>query len=189
MRVQGELTLPGEELAVIEEFIAGDGTYEQNGIVRAAVVGKIFYDMLNRKSNVLGFKKIILQHLKKAKYVIGIVNSIKEDSALVSIVGIEEKSLASSISAYLHISQISNKKLNSITDAIKIGDVIKAKLLSYTFPLALTIKMKDLGVIYARCSRCGYLLIKQDENNLKCQRCGNIEQRKIGSYMVKKGGN
>ncbi len=111
MRVQGELTLPGEELAVIEEFIAGDGTYEQNGIVRAAVVGKIFYDMLNRKSNVLGFKKIILQHLKKAKYVIGIVNSIKEDSALVSIVGIEEKSLASSISAYLHISQISNKNL------------------------------------------------------------------------------
>ncbi|WP_338600076.1 exosome complex RNA-binding protein Csl4 [Sulfolobus tengchongensis] len=189
MKVQGELTLPGEELAVIEEFIAGDGTYELNGIVRAAVIGKIFYDMLNRKSNVLGIKKIIFQSLKKAKYVVGIINTVKEDIAQVSVVGIEEKSVAPPISAYLHISQITNKKLNSITEAVRVGDIIRAKPLSYTFPLALTIKMKDLGVIYAKCSRCGYLLMKQDENNLKCQRCGNIEQRKIGVYMVRKSGS
>ncbi|MEM0263358.1 MAG: RNA-binding protein, partial [Saccharolobus sp.] len=46
--MQGELVLPGEEIAVIEEFIPSDGTYESNGIIRASVIGKIFYDMLNR---------------------------------------------------------------------------------------------------------------------------------------------
>lgn len=189
MRGQGELTLPGEELAVIEEFMPGDGTYEFNGTIRAAVIGKIFYDMLNRKSNVLGIKKNLFQNLKKAKYVIGIVNVTKEDVALVSVLGIEEKSIQPPISAYLHISQISNKKLNSITDAIRVGDIIKAKPLSYSFPLPLTVKLKDLGVIYSKCSRCGAVLFKQDENNLKCYRCGNIEQRKIGSYMVRKSGN
>jgi len=51
------------------------------------------------------------------------------------------------------------------------------------------VKLKDLGVIYAKCSRCGAVLFKQDENNLKCYRCGNIEQRKIGSYMVRRSGN
>ncbi|MEM0164261.1 MAG: exosome complex RNA-binding protein Csl4 [Saccharolobus sp.] len=187
--MQGELVLPGEEIAVIEEFIASDGTYESNGIIRASVIGKIFYDMLNRKSNVLGIKKVIIQTLKKVKYVIGIVTSVKDDIATVSIISLEEKEISTPISAYIHISQISNKKLNSINEAIKTGDIIKAKLLSYTFPLSLTVKSKELGVIYAKCSICGGLLIRQDENNLKCEKCGNIEQRKIGSYMVKKSGN
>ncbi len=189
MRTQGDISLPGEELAVIEEFMSGDGTYEINGVVRSAVIGKIFYDMLNRKSNVLPIKKVLINNLKKAKYVIGIVNSTREDLASVSIIGIEERKLQSPLSAYLHISQILNKRLNTINEAVKVGDVIKAKLISFSIPLSLTIKGKDLGVIYAKCSRCGAVLVKQDENNLKCNVCGNIEQRKIGSYVVKKGGN
>ena len=189
MKKQGELILPGDELSVIEEFVPGEGTYEFQGIVYSSVVGKAFYDMINRRSNSISFKKPGLLSLKKAKYVLGIVSSIKEDSALISVYSIEDKSLSSPITAYLHISQITNKYLNSITEAIKVSDIIRAKPINFTLPLQLTIKQKDLGVVYAKCSICGTKMVKKDEEHLRCPNCGNVESRKLALIQVKKGGN
>ncbi len=188
MKKQGEITFPGDLLGVIEEFSAGEGSYEEDGNVRSSTIGKVFYDMINRRSNVLSPKKSIMMNLKKAKYVYGIVNLIKEDVANVDIVSVEEKFI-SPISGLLHISQISNKRINSILDAIRLGDVIKAKPLTFTPPISLTIKPKDLGVILAQCSICGHMMIKLDEEHLKCVYCGNVEQRKVGNYMVRKYAN
>ena len=36
-----EKAIPGDELAVIEEFEPGEGTYEVNGKIRASILGKI----------------------------------------------------------------------------------------------------------------------------------------------------
>jgi exosome complex component CSL4 len=189
MRGQGDFVYPGEEIAVIEEFSAGENTYEDNGQVRASSLGKVFYDMINRRSNILSVKKPVLFNLKKAKYVYGTVTLVKEDSATISINSIEERFISPSITGYLHISQISNKYLEKITDGIKLGDIIKARPLSISIPLPLTLKGKDLGVVLAQCSICGTLMIKTDEEHLKCPNCGNIEKRKIGNYAVKKVGN
>lgn len=54
--------MPGEELSVIEEFTTGEGTYEFNGTVYSSVVGKAFYDMINRKVNSIGFKNRVFYH-------------------------------------------------------------------------------------------------------------------------------
>ncbi|AWR97657.1 RNA-binding protein [Acidianus sulfidivorans JP7] len=188
MLPQGDLIYPGTLLAVEEEFSAGEGSYEENGNIRAAVAGKVFYDMISRRSNVLPSKKTLYTSLKKAKYVYGIVTSIKEETANISINSIED-TFISPISGILHVTQISNKYIKNITDAIKIGDIIKAKPITFTIPVFLTLKGKDLGVILAQCSICGHIMIKSDEEHLKCPNCGNIEQRKIGSYMVKKIAN
>jgi exosome complex component CSL4 len=186
MRKQGELVLPGDELNIIEEFSPGDGVYEYNGVVRASVAGKVFYDMINRRSNVIVFKRPMIQELKRAKYVIGHVISAKEDIAFVNIYSIDDRELQFPINGYLHVSQISNKFVNNVTEYIKVGDVIKAKPISYIIPIPLTIKHKDLGVIYAKCSICGNVMIKYDEEHLKCNICNNVEVRKIGSYMVRR---
>ncbi|MEM0173332.1 MAG: exosome complex RNA-binding protein Csl4 [Sulfolobaceae archaeon] len=186
MRKQGELVLPGEYLNVLEEFTVGDGVYEINGIVRASVIGKIFYDMINRRANVIVIKRPIFQDLKRAKYVIGQVISIKEDIAYVNIHSIEERYLTTNITGYVHISQITNKYVNNILDMLKVGDIIKAKPLANIIPIPLTIKQKDLGVIYARCSVCGSTLVKRDEEHLICPNCNNVETRKLGVYLVKK---
>lgn len=184
MKNQGELALPGDDLAVIEEFISGEGVYEEDGVIRSAVVGKIFYDMINRKGNVISLKKPKLLLLKKAKYLIGRVDSVKEDLANVSIYSIEDKLLNEPLSGILHISQVSNKYIQSITDAVKPSDIIKVKPITFSIPIALTIRQKDLGVILARCSRCGAYMVKQDEEHLKCPVCGNVESRKIGTYIM-----
>ncbi len=125
MRKQGELALPGEELAVIEEFMPGDGTYEDEGKIRSAITGKIFYDMLNRKSNVIVVKKSPLINLRKAKYMIGVVDSITGENARVSVYAVEEKNVGDSISAILHVSQIANKRISSISSYLKPGDIIR----------------------------------------------------------------
>ncbi|ARM76363.1 exosome complex RNA-binding protein Csl4 [Acidianus manzaensis] len=188
MLPQGDLICPGTLLAVEEEFSAGEGSYEENGNIRAALAGKVFYDMISRRSNVLPSKKTLFTSLKKAKYVYGIVTSIKEETANITISSIEE-TFISPISGILHVSQTANKYIKTITDAIRTGDIIRAKPITYTTPVFLTLKGKDLGVIIATCSICGHLLIKADEEHLKCPNCGNIEQRKIGNYMVKKLAN
>jgi exosome complex component CSL4 len=188
MRKQGELILPGDEVGVIEEFIAGEGTYEQDGKVYVSVAGKAFYDMINRKVNSISFKKPSLLALRKSKYVIGVVVGLKEDSALVNILSIEEKPLGSPLSGYVHISQITNKFLEKITDALRVGDIIKAKPINFSIPIALTLKQKDLGVVYAKCSICGTKMVKHDEEHLRCPNCGNIETRKL-AVQVKKGGS
>ena len=189
MKKQGELVLPGDEMSVIEEFMPGEGTYEYQGVVYASVVGKVFYDMINRKSNSISFKKPGILALKKAKYVLGVVTAIKEDYATVAVYSIEEKPLSVPLTAYLHISQITNKYLNSITEAVKVGDIIRARTLNFSLPLQLTIKQKDLGVVYAKCSICGTKMIKMDEEHLKCPSCGNVESRKLALIQVKKGGS
>ncbi|BBG24238.1 exosome complex RNA-binding protein Csl4 [Sulfuracidifex tepidarius] len=188
MRKQGELALPGEELAVIEEFMPGDGTYEDEGKIRSAITGKIFYDMLNRKSNVIVVKKSPLINLRKAKYMIGVVDSITGENARVSVYAVEEKNVGDSISAILHVSQIANKRISSISSYLKPGDIIRAKPITSRIPISLTTKPNDCGVILAKCSICGTLMTREDEEHLRCPYCNNIETRKIGLYAVKKNG-
>jgi len=37
---------------------------------------------------------------------------------------------------------------------------------------------KDLGVVYALCSRCGYVL-QPGNRGMGCSKCGNVERRKM----------
>ncbi|MCG3109753.1 Exosome complex component Csl4 [Metallosphaera sp. J1] len=189
MGKQGDLTLPGDVLAVIEEFTPGEGCYELQGQVRASIIGKVFYDMINRKSNVIPEKKTFVYKLKKTKYVYGLVTSLKEDYAVVSVSSLEERFVSPSITGYLHISQVSQKHVKSLRDAVRPSDVIKAKPLSFTYPLQLSLRGKDLGVIVASCSVCGTVMLKVDEEHLRCPNCGNVETRRVGPYSVKGNGN
>ena len=51
-------------------------------------------------------------------------------------------------------------------------------------PIQLTTKDKDLGVVYALCSRCRTPLIRRGDK-LICPRCGNVETRKLSPYYRK----
>ena len=44
--------LPGEKLSTSEELLSGDGTFEEDGIIRAARVGKYIVDEKNRRAMV-----------------------------------------------------------------------------------------------------------------------------------------
>jgi len=187
---QGNIVLPGTCLSTIEEFMPGDGTYDKQGLVYAGVVGRTFYDMINRKVNVIGFKKNYMQTLKKAKSLIGVITSVDEDMAQVYIIAADETRFLRPFSGVLHSSQVSQKRLEQITLAVRIGDIIRARPLSAAVPLPLTIKGKEFGVLVAHCSQCGGIMKKIDDEHVKCSRCGQVENRKLSNFtMVKKHGS
>jgi exosome complex component CSL4 len=73
---------------------------------------------------------------------------------------------------------VEDRYVNSMNDACKPGDIIRAKVISEKNQIYhLTTVDKELGVVYGFCSRCGNPL-EQRRHEMRCTKCGNIEQRK-----------
>jgi len=97
----------------------------------------------------------------------------------VRIFQIGDKLISGVFTGVLHISDVHLRYVDSMFDVCKAGDIIRAKVISTKNQVYhLSTKDKDLGVIYAFCSRCGGTLGSKRQG-MVCPRCGNIERRKI----------
>ncbi len=174
----GELVVPGQALAVIEELTPGRGTYTEEGIIRAGVTGVVKIDLLNYKIEVRG--KDVAQELPSPKsVVIGYILGMRDELALVKITKSINHALRNVVlTGALHISQASSSKyLSSLYDGYAPGDIVKLKVISGP-PYVLSGKGPRLGVIYSTCSVCGTpLVLDEKSGKLKCPTCGNVEER------------
>jgi exosome complex component CSL4 len=176
----GHLVLPGERLGVIEEFIPDSGTYVKDGVIYSKIVGRSLLDLLNKRVSVYPLINGAVVP-KVSTTVIGQVGNAQSDNALVKIFKIGKKKLSGNFGGILHISDVSDRYINSMNDVCKPGDIIRAKVISEKNRIYhLTTNDKGLGILYAFCSRCGTLLEPQ-RYELKCPKCGNIENRKMSS--------
>ncbi len=181
----GHLVLPGERLGVIEEFIPDSGTYSKEGVIYSKIVGCALMDMLNRKVSVY---PLVAEATvpKVGTTVIGLVGNAQSDNVFVRIFKVGEKDISGVFSGILHISDVSDRYINSMGDACKPGDVIRAKVISEKNQIYhLSTADKDSGVLYGSCGRCGNLL-EQKRHEMRCPKCGNIEQRKAAPDYGKK---
>lgn len=178
----GKVVFPGEFLGVIEEFIPGRGTYEENGNIYASKFGVVRYNAIDRVIYVSAFRRDKLPLPEEGDVVIGIVHDVKDEIAIIRIDLIENKDRPSSyISGFLHLSQVSmGRRFNSMYEALRVGDIVRAKVLNSWNPYQLSIKGSGFGVIFARCSRCLSPLIKR-RGRLFCRICRAYESRKIAS--------
>ncbi len=176
----GHLVLPGERLGVIEEFVPDAGTYSKDGVIYSKIVGCALLDMLNRKVSV--YPLITEASVPKVgAKIVGQVGNAQSDNVLVRIFRVGPKKISGVFSGILHISDVQDRYVNSMNDATKPGDIIRAKVISEKNQIYhLSTVDKDLGVIYGFCSRCGNLL-EQRRHEMHCPKCGNIEQRKTAT--------
>jgi exosome complex component CSL4 len=173
----GHLVLPGERLGVIEEFIPDSGTYSKDGIIYSKIVGCALMDMLNRKVSVYPLVEEASVP-KVGTKIVGQVGNAQSDNVLVRIFKVGPKKISGVFSGILHISDVNDRYVESMNDAARPGDVIRAKVISEKNQIFhLSTVEKDLGVLYGFCSRCGNLL-EQKRQEMRCTKCGNIEQRK-----------
>jgi exosome complex component CSL4 len=173
----GQLVLPGERLGVIEEFIPNSGTYSRDGVIYSKIVGRTLMDMLNRKVSVYPLVNEPPVPKVGAK-VVGQVGNAQSENVLVRIFRVGPKKISGVFSGILHISDVEDRYVDSMNDVCKTGDIIRARVISEKNQIYhLSTVDKDLGVVHAFCSRCGNLL-EQRRREMRCPRCGNIEQRK-----------
>ncbi|AFH43088.1 exosome complex RNA-binding protein Csl4 [Fervidicoccus fontis] len=184
MMKEENLAFPGDELAILEEFIPVSGVYsDENGKLRSTLIGKVVKDIINKNLKVIPFKKKYdFPRLKSV--VIGYVNSVKSDIALITILYDGNlKPISAPLAGFLHVSQVDEEGKN-ISDYVLPGDLVKAKIISSENPFQLSFKHSSLGVILASCSKCGAIMQKLENGKLKCPKCGNIENRKLSSDYI-----
>ena len=179
-----EKVFPGDIIGVMEEFIPGSGVYvDENGYLRASMMGELVRDLKNKCAKIK--RKNILSYPKPGSIVTGIVTSIRNDIAVITIISEENSSgIPNPLTGILHVSQVTQGYVKTLYDAISLGDMIKAQVLSSENPFQLSIKNPSLGVILSTCSKCGAVLRKDRKGRLVCPRCRSIEHRKTSTDYI-----
>lgn len=174
----GHLVLPGERLGVIEEFIPDSGTYVKDGVIYSKVVGRALMDLLSKRVSVYPLVSEVTVP-KVTATVMGQVGNAQSDNVLVRIFKIGSKRLSGVFTGILHISDVQERYVKSMNEVCKPGDIIRTKVISDKNQIYhLSTKDKELGVVYAFCSRCSNLL-EPKRHEMLCPKCGNVERRKI----------
>ena len=180
------LVYPGDKLGVEEEYLPGPGVYvdEILGLLRANLAGRV---RRNNRQKVIRVEKpgSRIDYPRPGSIVTGVVTSIRDEMAVITLFPLKENSMMPHpLTGILHVSQVSTTYTKSLYDAISLGDLVKAKVLSSENPFQLTIKGPGLGVILSTCSRCGAVLRLKSKNKLECPKCGHIESRKTSSSYI-----
>ena len=168
------VVMPGDRIGYAEEFIGGEGVYEENGELFAAVAGLLI--IADRVVSVKSLKKV--PEVKKGDVVVGRVVDLRNNFAVVEIARKrgENRTLAKKERGILHISNVRDEYVDDMTKAVNYFDIVKARVLDDT--MRLSTKEVEMGVIKSICSRCRHEMIREG-NMLKCPECGNVEVRKI----------
>ena len=180
---QGDVVLPGDRLCVIEELSPSHGTYEEQGIVYAATLGGVDIDLKSRSISVRNPDGSIQLHLPvKDDILTGEVLRVFDQRAEVILVRRNGKDLLSTLQGEIHISNVTRRFVKSMHDALREGDIIRAVALNtHTIPVELSLVGQDLGVLYAKCVKCGNELTLTTHNNLYCLRCENRGTREVAN--------
>lgn len=176
----GQFVTPGERLGVIEEFIPGYGTYVEQSFVYSNIIGCALLDILNKEVSVHPLAHRVSVP-KIGSIVTGQVSRVSSKSAMLRISKIGKKILKGFFTGLLHISAVSPRYVETMFEVCKDGDIMRAKVISdknRTYQLSTS--EKNLGVIYAFCSRCGYVLSLRRQQ-MFCPECEKIEKRKTAS--------
>jgi len=179
-RVSGQFVVPGERLGVIEEFIPNSGTYVEDGVIHSKNVGYVLMDFANKKVSVYPAARN-LNVPKVGTVVVGKVTSVQSSQATVRMTKIGRKIISGFFTGLIHISDVSFRYTENMFNAFKVGDIIRAKVVSDKNKIYhLSTKGENLGVLYAFCSQCGGPLSLKGKE-LVCEVCGNVEKRKFAS--------
>lgn len=173
-----KIVLPGEKLSTSEELLSGEGTFEEDGILRADRIGIYMVDEKHKKAIVKPVTSIPVV-LKKGDTVLAEVRSVKPSMVIADVLHVigKKRGISGDTNGTLRVSEISTSYVKDPSTEYAVGDIIRAIVTQVKPSLQLATKDRNLGVIKGLCTRCRNALIRK-ENSLECTRCGRIERRK-----------
>lgn len=179
----GDFVIPGDFLATAEEFVPGDGAYEEDGKIYSSCTGVVLVDVRTKHISVFS-RTPGPPALKRGDVVVGRVEEVRDQGASIYIGvlrGREDRELPLPNMGMIHVSQVHTGYVKEMHRQFKPGDIIRARVLNARRePVQLSTAGDDLGVIVAACSRC-HALLEREDSKLRCPECGNLEFRKLAS--------
>ncbi|MFH1820963.1 MAG: exosome complex RNA-binding protein Csl4 [Methanobacteriota archaeon] len=179
----GDFVVPGDFLATTEEFVPGNGAYEEDGKIYAASTGVVLVDARAKQISVFS-RTAGVPTLKRGDIILGKIDEVREQTASVvigALRGRENRELPPPNNGSIHISQTDSGYVKELGKEFRVGDVVRAKVLSANRePVQLTTVGEDLGVVVASCARCRNPLSREGKK-LVCGACGNVEFRKMAN--------
>jgi len=171
--------LPGDKLAVSEEFLPGKHTYDDSGLIRALTAGLVQKDVKNMEISVK--PAVEPEVIKVDDWVTGQVEGVQSNSANVHIYFLNGKLTYKDFSGMLNLRGLSGGGRGARrTTPVKTGDIVRCRVFSLLNGIIhLTIDEPDMGVVAALCGSCGKPLLRGSATRAKCDECGNVEERKL----------
>lgn len=177
--MKDKLVMPGDQLSTSEELLPGDGTFEENGIIRASRIGTYTINEKHRTAEVKPITSTPVT-LNKGDIVIAKVVMAKSTMIIAEVVHVtgKKRAISGDTDATVHVKEIAQGYIKDASSEYKPEDYIRAKVIQVKPSIQLETKERNLGAIKARCSKCRYPLIKKG-HGLECENCGNKEHRRI----------
>ncbi|UCD13936.1 MAG: exosome complex RNA-binding protein Csl4 [Thermoplasmatales archaeon] len=176
-----KIVMPGDRLSTSEELLPGEGTFEEDGVIRAARVGKF---LVNKKYMSAEVKPVtsIPVLIKKGDIVIAKVDSVKSSMLIAEVLHVvgKNRGISGDTSATLHVSEIARGYVKEPATEFGVGDYFRAKVFQVKPSIQITTKDGDLGAIKSLCTKCRNPLVKKG-NILECENCGNKQKRRIAT--------
>ncbi len=170
--------MPGDEVAIAEEYMSGEGTYEREGKIFASAVGELDLDPREKLASViLDNPPVVLQ---EGDVVMAEVTDTKPAMAICSVISQEgrDRAVSSETLASVHVSKLSSSYVEDAGDVMKAGDIIRATVIQADPSVQLSTAGPHFGVVRALCSRCRNPLERRG-GKLYCEKCDRTENRKL----------
>lgn len=179
--------LPGEQVAIIEEFEGGKNTYITDGTIRSTAVGTRVYDFKRRIVKINQKNSPMLP--KIGDVLVGYIEMLFGSMISVRVLYINEKR------SYAGFSAIASTRTGGSNSGgsggwrergdrrgrtiFRVGDIIRGRVISLlNSTIHITINEKEFGVLYTLCFNCGSDTVRV-HNSVKCIECGMYEDRKL----------
>lgn len=183
----GDFVMPGDKLGIIEQYLLGKGTYDNEGDIESTVLGNV---KINSKMKTISVepKSGYPATLEVGSKIYGQITDIKPQRVNVKIDRMVDtpRDLSLPYMGSIHISKAKEGYLDKISDAFRIGDIIKAEVVKITGDnVDLSTVAEDCGVLKAMCTRCReYMATTEKKNELQCKKCNKKEKREVSSEYV-----
>lgn len=170
-------TLPGEGIASIEEFEAGENTFDDGDMVRAAVVGTVSMDKRERIATVTKTQKQLAP--QAGDTVIGTVAAVMSSMIAVSVDYINGVRTKAGIECICSTRNIRKRTVSLV------NDMVVLKIISLNNgTLHAAMNEPRLGVLFTKCRKCGQKVLPY-RDAIKCKECSWIDDRKLSSDFGK----
>ncbi len=191
---ENEWVIPGDKIAIIEEFLPNESCYEEDGVIFGTVFGKVKMDRKKHKISVIPNKDY--NFVKNGDIGVGRVEFIKKQIASVDIYQLNEKHISPAINSILHISEVSRRFVKNMYEVARPGDWIKFQVIRSNKPVYISLIGDSFGVVISYCIQCGSELDFKQRNTLRCPNCELIQPRitskhygKPSSYILESSRN